>query len=43
MDPPDGCQDAIYRIMQEAWKPNPSHRPNFALVDKQLASISAAW
>ena len=41
MDPPDGCPDSIYRIMQEAWKKDASQRPNFARIDKQLESVSA--
>lgn len=41
MDPPDGCPDSIYRIMQETWQKDSSKRPNFARVDQQLESITA--
>ncbi len=41
MDAPDGCPEAIYTMMKEAWASDPSKRHNFARVNKQLETISA--
>ena len=36
MDTPDGCPDYIYAIMVECWNKDPSQRPNFARIAKEL-------
>ncbi|MCG8624036.1 MAG: protein kinase [Proteobacteria bacterium] len=38
MDCPDGCPDNIYRIMQNCWMKNPSQRPRFTRIQRQLES-----
>lgn len=41
MDAPDGCPETVYHIMKETWDKDPSQRPNFARIEKELESISA--
>ena len=36
MDAPDGCPAPIYKIMQDCWKINPDHRPNFETILQSL-------
>ena len=40
MDAPDGSPDAIHRIMQECWNKDPSQRPNFTRIERQLDTIA---
>ena len=37
MDCPDGCPEHIYTIMVECWNKDPSQRPNFARIAKDLS------
>ena len=36
MDSPDGCPEHIYTIMVDCWNKDPSKRPNFARIAKDL-------
>ena len=39
MDAPDGCPDEVYNIMSDCWKKDPSQRPNFTRIEKELQRI----
>lgn len=41
MDAPDGCPDNIYRIMQDSWNKDPSQRPNFTRIERQIDTMHA--
>jgi len=36
MDKPQMCSDEMYELMRQCWKENPTERPSFAVIRKQL-------
>jgi len=38
MDPPDGCPNYMYTIMEECWMMEPSQRPPFLKLREMLTS-----
>jgi len=40
MDAPDGCPDHMYRIMKDCWNKDPSQRPNFTRIEKQIETAT---
>ena len=41
MDAPEGCPDAVYVIMKECWKKDPSLRPNFTRIERLIERIKS--
>lgn len=41
MDSPDGCPENMYRIMHECWQKDPSLRPNFTRIERQVEAMTA--